>query len=109
MYVYPLEGATKDFWGLGATLFLDKELRQIYLGNNLFARKVEKFYLPCLDLISSPSPSMKIQIVGGIITENLGFESLLWKVIFFSFHVQILQTKLGIFDFNHFLISCLVN
>ena len=36
--------------------------------------------LSLFDLISSPSPSMKIQIMGGKITENLGFESLLWKV-----------------------------
>ena len=28
--------------------------------------KVKKFQLPCLDLISSPSPSMKIQIAWGI-------------------------------------------
>ena len=34
----------------------------------------------CFDLISSPSPSMKIQIIGGKITENLGFESPLQKV-----------------------------
>ena len=41
-----------------------------------------KSELPNLDLISSPSPSVKIQIVK--ITENLGFESPLWKVkIFF--------------------------
>ena len=34
----------------------------------------------CFDFISSPSPSMKIQIVGGKSTENLGFKSLLRKV-----------------------------
>merc|ERR1712051_957782 len=33
--------------------------------------KVKKFKLPCLDLISSPSPFMKIQIMGGKITKNL--------------------------------------
>ena len=32
----------------------------------------------CFDLILSPSPSMKIQMVGRKITENLGFESPLW-------------------------------
>ena len=37
--------------------------------------KVEKFLLSPLDLISSPSPSMKIKIVDGKIIENLGFES----------------------------------
>ena len=48
--------------------------------------KVEKFQLPCLDSISSSSPSMKIQIVSGKITENLGFKSQLRKVkIFCSF------------------------
>ena len=37
----------------------------------------------CFDLISSPSPSIKIQIIGGKINENLGFESPLRKVNFF--------------------------
>ena len=37
--------------------------------------KVKKFKLPRLDLISSPLPFMKIQIVGGIVTKNLRFES----------------------------------
>ena len=32
------------------------------------------------DLILSPSTSMKIQIMGGKITENMGFKSLLQKV-----------------------------
>ena len=45
--------------------------------------KVEKLYPPCLDLISSPSLSMKIQILGGKITENLGFKSPLRMVKFF--------------------------
>ena len=35
------------------------------------------------DLITGSSLSMKIQIMGGKITENLGFKSLLWKVKFF--------------------------
>ena len=42
--------------------------------------KVEKFQLPCLDLISSPLPSMKTQIGGGKITENMGPKSPLRKV-----------------------------
>ena len=29
----------------------------------------------CFDLILSPSPSMKIEIMGGKVTENLGFKS----------------------------------
>ena len=43
------------------------------------------------------------------ILENPGFKSSLWRVIlaffFFSFHFQILHTKLGIFDFDFFYIS----
>ena len=35
--------------------------------------KVLSFLEACFDLISSPSLSMKIQIMGGKITENLGF------------------------------------
>ena len=37
----------------------------------------------CLDLISSASLSMKIQIAGGNYTKNLGFKSPLRKVKFF--------------------------
>ena len=37
--------------------------------------KVLSLLEACFDLISSPSPSMKIQIMGGKITENLGFKS----------------------------------
>ena len=37
----------------------------------------------CFDLISGSSLSMKIQILGGKITENLGFKSPLRKVNFF--------------------------
>ena len=43
------------------------------------------------DLISSPSPSMKIQIMGWKITENLGFESLLRKVNFFALFLFIFK------------------
>ena len=61
----------------------------------------------CFDLISGSSLSMKIQIIGRNITENLGFKSSLRKVkkilFFFSFHFQILHTILVIFDFKHFL------
>ena len=42
--------------------------------------KVLSLLEACFDLISSPSPTMKIQIMGGKIIENLGFESPLWKV-----------------------------
>ena len=63
-------------------------------------------------MISLPSPSMNIQIVGGKITENLGFESQLRRVKIFlsllSFHFQILHTKLGILTLTIFFISCIV-
>ena len=55
-------------------------------------------------MISSPTPSLKIQIMGGKITENLGFESPLQKVktsfvlVFFSF--SILHTILGYWFFQ---------
>ena len=42
---------------------------------NVCVNKVLSLFEVCFDLISSPSPSMKIQIKGGKITENLGFES----------------------------------
>ena len=41
----------------------------------MVAGKVLSLLEACFDLISSPSPSMKIQTMGGKITENLGFES----------------------------------
>ena len=56
-------------------------------------------------MISSPSPSLKTQIMDGKIPENLGFESPLRKVDFFCpfyVHFQILHKKLHIFVFNHF-------
>ena len=44
------------------------------------------FLEACFDLILPRSLSMKIQIMGRKITENLGFKSLLWKVkILYSF------------------------
>ena len=52
--------------------------------------------------------TMKIQFMGGKITENLGFESPLQKVkknCPFSVHFEILH----IFVFNHFWISCFRN
>ena len=51
-----------------------------FKGNLELGGEVKKFEFSCLNLISSPSTSMKIQIVGGKITENLGFESSLRKV-----------------------------
>ena len=48
--------------------------------------KVLSLLEACFDLIWGSSPSMKIQIMGGKITENLGFKSPLRKVkIFCSF------------------------
>ena len=48
------------------------------------------------DLISSPSPSMKMEIMGRTITAKLGYESLLQKVKsgFFSVPFQIINKKL---------------
>ena len=66
--------------------------------------KVEKILEGCLDLIPSPLPSMKIRKSGIRIPAPEG-----QKYFFpFSFHFQILHTKLVIFDFNHFLLSCFV-
>ena len=50
----------------------------------MVAGKVLSLLEACFDLISSPSPSMKIQVMGGKIIGNLGFKSLYQK-IFFSF------------------------
>ena len=64
--------------------------------------KVLSLLEACFNLISSPSPSMKIQIMSWKITEYLGFKSLLLKVkIFcpFSIHFQILHEKLHMFVF----------
>ena len=44
-------------------------------GNLLKGIKVLSLLEACFDLISSPSPFMKVQIMGGKITEYLGFES----------------------------------
>ena len=51
---------------------------------NLSKSKVLSLLEACFDLISSPSPSIKIQIIGGKNTENLGLESLLrnWLFLF---------------------------
>ena len=52
--------------------------------------KVLSFLEACFDLISSSSLSMKIQILGGKITENQGFKSPppegQKKIILFSFY-----------------------
>ena len=64
--------------------------------------KVLSLLEACFDLISSPSPSMKIQIMGRKITENLGFESSLWKVNLFVLFVFIFEFSIKIFDFNRF-------
>ena len=76
-----------------------------------FRCKVLSLLEACFDLILGSS--MKIQIMGGKMTENLGFKSLLRKVkiclSFFSFSFQILHKKLVIFVFNPFWISCFTN
>jgi hypothetical protein len=51
----------------------------------------------CFDLISSSSLSMTIQIMGGKITENLGFKSPLRKVkVFLFFSTNQVWTKIAI-------------
>ena len=86
---------------------------RIQITQNILSCRVLTFLEACFDLILSPSLSMKIQIMGGKISENLGFKSPLRKVkkilFLFLFHFQILHTKMGIFEFNNFLISCLIN
>ena len=49
---------------------------------------------------------MKIQIMDGKITENLGFESLIQKVKKIIVLFLFIFKKLLIFVFNHFWISC---
>ena len=50
--------------------------------NSMEVSKVLSLLEACFYLISSPLPSMKIQIMGGKVTENLGFQSLLRNVKF---------------------------
>ena len=56
------------------TLFLDELNCPLWV-----KRKALSLLEACFDLISSPSPFMKVQIMGGKITEYLGFESPFWK------------------------------
>ena len=65
-----------------------------------------------MDLIPSPLPSMKIQIMGGKIRKpgvRIQAPEGQKFVCPFSLHFQILRTKLHIFVFNHFSISCFTN
>ena len=75
--------------------------------------KVLSLLEACFDLISGSSLHKESQIMGGKITENLGFKSPLWKVkclfVLFSVHFQILHTKVDIFYLDQFLISFLIN
>ena len=64
------------------------DLRMIFLHNLC---KVLSFLEACFDLISGSSLCMKIQIMSGKITENLGFK------FFVAFYFQILHKKLHIF------------
>ena len=58
--------------------------------NKLNKGKVLSLFEACFDLILSPSPSMKTQIMGGKITENLGLKSPQFFCPF-SVHFQILH------------------
>ena len=77
------------------------------------AGKVEKILEGCLDLIPSPLPSLKIQIMGGKIRKsgaripNPEGQKKILSFFFFSFSNS--PYKLHIFVFNHFLISCFTN
>ena len=72
--------------------------------------KVENILGGYIDLIPSPLPSMKIQIMK-IRKSGIRIPAPEGQKYFFpfSFHFQILLTKLHIFDFNRFLISCFTN
>ena len=71
----------------------------------LITIKVEKILEGCLDLIPSPLPFMKVQIME-IRNSGIQIPALEGQI---SFHFQILHTKLHIVDFNGFLISCFTN
>ena len=75
----------------------DTKLRWLYLKWNKNNDKVLSLLEACFDLISGSSPYLKIQIMGGKITENEGFKSPLRKIkkilAFFSFHFQILHKE----------------
>ena len=66
---------------LGASNFPPKKLMLEWLKVSKVLSLLEAYF----DLISPPSLSMKMQIMGGKITKNLGFKSLLRKVKFFLF------------------------
>ena len=87
-----------------------EEIKQViyflffYLGN-YWNFKVLSLLETCFDLISGSSLSIKFQIMGRKMTEICG------QIVFvlFSLNFQIRQTKVDIFYFNHFLVSCLIN
>ena len=62
----------------------NRESKQTFLPESI---KVLSLLEACFDLISGSSLSMKIQIMGGRITENLGFE----PQIFSNFQVHYLN------------------
>ena len=67
--------------------------------------KVLSLLKACFNLISGSSLSMEIQIMGVKIIENLGFKC-------FSFHFQILHTKVDIFFIlttSLYYYYCLIN
>ena len=77
-------------------LFCSQKVNQDLIGKVLYLLEA------CFHLISSLSPSIKIKIMGGKITDNLGFESLLGNFCPFSVHFQILHQKLLIFVYPFF-------
>ena len=62
---------------------IDGKIKKLDEGQIQIEGKVLSLLEACFDLISTCSLHMKIQIMGGKITENLRFKSPLWKVNFF--------------------------
>ena len=85
MYDAETVGAEKDSGPVTAVA-----INGIGIQVSFFLDKVLFLLEACFDLILGYSLSMKIQIMGGRITENLGFKSPLQKVKknIFSFHLS---------------------
>ena len=79
---------------LGWKAFFEDQIENVYFRRLSHLFKVLSLLEACFDLITLPS--VKIQIMGGKITENLGFKSPLLKVkriLSFFFHFQILHNN----------------
>ena len=98
-YHFKLIGPSTNYLGFKKTKY------NFYLGGTDSCQgKVLSLLEAYFDLISSPSPSIKIQIMGRKNIENLAFECssrMSKKNGSLSFHLQILHKNLYIFVFNH--------